>query len=83
MASWPKLKDPADAEPYVRQNIEDGADYIKLMHESGGSMGATFAMPSLELQSALIDAAHAHVSPSPSAPSATYNEAPSIYPPSL
>lgn len=64
VASWPKLKDPSDAEPYVQQNIKDGADYIKLMHESGRSMGASFALPSLSLQTALIDAAHAHVSSS-------------------
>jgi hypothetical protein len=44
---------------YIKQNIADGADYIKLMHESGSSMGAQFTKPSVELQEIIIKEAHA------------------------
>lgn len=45
---------------YVNQNIADGADYIKLMHESGSALGAKFAKPSVELQILVINEAHAN-----------------------
>jgi imidazolonepropionase-like amidohydrolase len=55
---YPKLTNAADARAFVRKNLADGADYIKLMHESGAAMGAQFVKPSLEIQEALIDEAH-------------------------
>ncbi|KAK0507017.1 hypothetical protein JMJ35_010475 [Cladonia borealis] len=57
---WPKLKNPEDAEPFVLENIKNGCDFIKLMHESGSVMGQSFNLPSLSLQSAVVKAAHAH-----------------------
>ncbi|KIW00054.1 hypothetical protein, variant 3 [Verruconis gallopava] len=57
---YPKLKNAQDAREFVRKNLADGADYIKLMHESGAAMGADFPKPSMEIQEALIDEAHRH-----------------------
>ncbi len=34
VATWPKLVRPEDVEPYMQQNIKDGADYIKLSQSS-------------------------------------------------
>ena len=30
VAAWPKLTNDGDFEKFVKQNIDDGADYIKL-----------------------------------------------------
>ncbi|KAK4629106.1 hypothetical protein CLAFUW4_08324 [Fulvia fulva] len=60
VATWPKLKTPADAKQYISDRLAEGVDYIKLMHESGTVMGQTFNKPTLDLQKALIDEAHAH-----------------------
>ncbi|KAK6437180.1 hypothetical protein LTR95_006633, partial [Oleoguttula sp. CCFEE 5521] len=60
VATWPRLKTEQDAKDYIRDRISEGVDYIKLMHESGTVMGAKFNMPSLELQKAVIDEAHAN-----------------------
>lgn len=59
-ALWPKLEKPSDAAGYIQDRLKEGVDYIKLMHESGALMGADFNKPSLELQKAVIDEAHAH-----------------------
>ncbi|KAF2396938.1 hypothetical protein EJ06DRAFT_482997 [Trichodelitschia bisporula] len=58
IATWPKLKTEEDATAYVTQNIADGADYFKLMHESGASLGQSFPKPTIDLQKAVITAAH-------------------------
>jgi imidazolonepropionase-like amidohydrolase len=55
---YPKLKSAKEAREFVRKNLSDGADYIKLMHESGAAMGAQFVKPSMEIQRALVDEAH-------------------------
>ena len=34
VATWPKLAKTEDVEPYMQQNIKDGADYIKLSQSS-------------------------------------------------
>ena len=52
------LKQREDAREFVHKNLADGADYIKLMHESGKAMGAQFAKSSMEIQKALIEEAH-------------------------
>lgn len=57
---YPKLKTPEEARAFVRKNLADGADYIKLMHESGAAMGAEFVKPTIELQTALVEEAHAN-----------------------
>lgn len=61
IATWPRLTSAADAKAYVAQNLSPagGADYIKLMHESGTAMGQEFPKPSLEIQQAVIAATHA------------------------
>ncbi|KAL2036724.1 hypothetical protein N7G274_010519 [Stereocaulon virgatum] len=58
IATWPKLKNAQDVEPYVLQNIRDGCDYIKLMHESGSTLGQSFNLPSVSLQTAVVKTAH-------------------------
>lgn len=60
VATWPKLAKTEDVEQYMQQNIKDGADYTKLMHESGKIMGQKFNIPSIELQTAVVKAAHDH-----------------------
>ncbi|KAH6717332.1 hypothetical protein BKA61DRAFT_601520 [Leptodontidium sp. MPI-SDFR-AT-0119] len=62
IARWPKLKTAEDAESYVKQNISRGANYIKLMHESGSIMAYTGPLPtpSIPLQASVIASAHAH-----------------------
>lgn len=59
IAKWPKLRTEADVITYLHKNIANGADYIKLMHESGSAMGATFIKPSLTLQKTIIRLSHA------------------------
>lgn len=58
IASWPKLATAEDAQQYVADRVKEGANYIKLMHESGTTMGQKFNKPSLELQKAVISEAH-------------------------
>ena len=45
---------------FVKQNIAEGAEFIKLMHESGRAMGANFNKPTVELQKLVINEAHAY-----------------------
>ena len=59
LTTWWKLQTPEDAKIFIKTSVENGADYIKLMHESGSSMGVEFAKPTLELQAAVIKEAHA------------------------
>jgi hypothetical protein len=58
IAKWPKLRTESDVKEYLETNLANGADYIKLMHESGAAMGATFTKPSLDLQKTIIRLAH-------------------------
>ncbi|TLD29804.1 hypothetical protein E2P81_ATG06098 [Venturia nashicola] len=58
VAKWPRLRTEEDVQIYLKENIANGADYIKLMHESGAAMGAEFIKPSLSLQKTIIDLAH-------------------------
>jgi imidazolonepropionase-like amidohydrolase len=62
IATWPKLTSPADAKAYVANNLSPagGADYIKLMHESGEALQTeqAFPKPSLDIQKAVIAATH-------------------------
>jgi hypothetical protein len=51
---------PTDAVTFVRQSIQDGADYIKLMNESGAAVGLDLSFRPLTVQTAVFDAAHAH-----------------------
>lgn len=55
IATWPELKTFGDAEPYVRQQIEqNGASYIKLFHELGDSIGLALPPPPMDVQRAVV-----------------------------
>ena len=59
IATWPKLKVPSDAEPYVREQVEqNGASYIKMFHELGDSIGLHLPSPPIDVQEAVVIAAH-------------------------
>ncbi|KAK7755134.1 hypothetical protein SLS62_002949 [Diatrype stigma] len=60
IATWPKLKTRDDVEAYIEDRVRDKVDYIKLMHEDGHGMIVKPAVPSLELQKQIVEAAHAH-----------------------
>lgn len=61
IATWPKLKVPEDATPYVKQQVEqNGASYIKMFHELGDSIGMDLPPPPLDVQEAVVRAAHEH-----------------------
>ena len=60
IATWPKLTNKQNVEEFLdATKKENNPDYIKLMHESGKSMGAQFTYPTEELQRTIVDAAHA------------------------
>jgi imidazolonepropionase-like amidohydrolase len=60
IATWPQLDTPESGREYVRERVKEGVDYIKLMHESGHFIGTKLPMPSLDLQTAVIEEAHKH-----------------------
>lgn len=52
---------PDRAEEFVKQNKEQGADYIKLMQDNGSVVGwPQIPTASLELQKAIVSASHRH-----------------------
>jgi imidazolonepropionase-like amidohydrolase len=56
IATWPKLTDRASVVEYLEWNKKEmQVDYIKLMHESGTSMGMKLQKPSVELQKMIIE----------------------------
>lgn len=58
IATWPKLTDKASVVEYLEWNKREmQPDYIKLMHESGTSMGMTLSKPTVELQKTVIEEA--------------------------
>lgn len=46
VATWPKLAKTEDVEPYMQQNIKDGADYTKLSQSSKFEADALAYSPS-------------------------------------
>jgi imidazolonepropionase-like amidohydrolase len=59
--SWPKLKHPSEAEAFVQEQItKSGASYIKLFHELGDTINMSLPRPPLDIQRAVVKAAHAH-----------------------
>ncbi|KAF1990036.1 hypothetical protein K402DRAFT_390355 [Aulographum hederae CBS 113979] len=61
IATWPRLTNKENVSAYLKQNIADGCDYIKLMQERGAAMGfPPLAHPSESLQSLIVSAAHSH-----------------------
>ncbi|KAF2748347.1 hypothetical protein M011DRAFT_466755 [Sporormia fimetaria CBS 119925] len=58
IASWPKLKTREDVVEYLDWNTREmKPDYIKLMHESGTSLGMQLEYPSVELQKIIVEEA--------------------------
>ncbi|KAH9884739.1 hypothetical protein F4778DRAFT_552651 [Xylariomycetidae sp. FL2044] len=60
ISEWPKLTSPGEAPAYVKAQIESGASYIKLMHELGDTLALDLPRPSLDIQKAVVAAAHEH-----------------------
>ena len=75
VATWPKLAKPEDVKLCIQQNIKDGADYINRVslphfkhidflrcqvHERGKMLGQKFNLPSVEMHTAIVKAAHRH-----------------------
>lgn len=55
----PRLRGPGDAAPFVTSQVRNnGASYIKMFHELGGSLGMDLPPPPAEIQNAVVAAAH-------------------------
>lgn len=54
----PKVTTPEEAESFVEQNMKDGADYIKILHESGAAMGQSYPSFPKPIQAAVVEASH-------------------------
>jgi len=60
IAHWPKLSNRENVVEYLEwATREIQPDYIKLMHESGTSMGRKFDKPTVELQRIIVEEAKA------------------------
>jgi len=55
-----KVTTPEEAETFVQQNIKDGTDYIKILHECGAAMGKSYPFFPKPIQAAIVDASHRH-----------------------
>lgn len=58
IAAWPKLVTKQDVDAYIEARVEDKADYIKLMHESGAGLKIKLDLPPVALQRQVIEGAH-------------------------
>ena len=61
--SWPKLTNTAQAEGYVKQQIEQcRASYVKIMHELGDTLALPVSLPQpdIKIWQAVVRAAHDH-----------------------
>ncbi|KAF2502431.1 hypothetical protein BU16DRAFT_8453 [Lophium mytilinum] len=59
IATWPKLSTREDVIEYLETNKrKSNNDYVKLMNESGRSMGAEFSHPTKELQRIIVEESH-------------------------
>jgi imidazolonepropionase-like amidohydrolase len=59
IATWPKLSNRENVVEYLEWNKKEmQPDYIKLMHESGISMGLQLSKPSVELERIIIEESH-------------------------
>lgn len=58
IAKWPKLTDRASVVDYLDWTTREMApDYIKLMHESGKSLGFKLDLPTIDLQRTIVEEA--------------------------
>ncbi|KAF2817111.1 uncharacterized protein BDZ99DRAFT_9157 [Mytilinidion resinicola] len=59
IATWPKLSTRENVIEYLETNKRNSNnDYVKLMNESGRSMGHDFSHPTKELQRIIVEEAH-------------------------
>ncbi|KAL2876121.1 hypothetical protein SGCOL_008660 [Colletotrichum sp. CLE4] len=59
VSTWPILHKPEDAEPFVKQQVEEnGASYIKMFHEIGDTLGMDLPRPPMDIQKSVVAAAH-------------------------
>ncbi|GJC82704.1 hypothetical protein ColLi_05542 [Colletotrichum liriopes] len=59
VSKWTILRKPEEADPFIKQQVEEiGASYIKMFHEVGDSLGMDLPRPSLDIQKAVVAAAH-------------------------
>ncbi|KAF2260478.1 hypothetical protein CC78DRAFT_523235 [Lojkania enalia] len=59
IATWPKLSNRENVIEYLEWNKKEmQPDYIKLMHESGTSMGFNLNKPTVELQKIIVEEAN-------------------------
>ncbi|KZL83877.1 hypothetical protein CI238_07028 [Colletotrichum incanum] len=59
VSKWTLLRKPEEADPFIKQQVEEiGASYIKMFHEVGDSLGMDLPRPSLDIQKAVVAAAH-------------------------
>jgi imidazolonepropionase-like amidohydrolase len=54
----PTAADPADAVRFVDERVAEGADYIKILIESGKTLGKVVPVVDVEVVAAAVDAAH-------------------------
>lgn len=61
VSSLPKLRAPEEAAPFVAAQVRDnGASYIKMFHELGDTLGMDLPPPPMDVQKAVVAAAHDH-----------------------
>lgn len=59
ISTWPKLAKAEDAEPFVQDQVDtNGVSYIKRFHELGDTIGMDLPRPPMEIQEAVVEAAH-------------------------
>lgn len=59
MSAIPKLRTPQDAAPFIQTQVKDhGASYVKMFHELGDSLGMDLPQPPMDIQKAVVKAAH-------------------------
>lgn len=56
----PTLTEPGQADEWVQARVKEGSDYIKIVHETGVSLGMRLPSLSRETIEAVIAAAHKH-----------------------
>ena len=59
ISNWPKLREPEEAGPFVKKQVEvHRASYIKMFHELGDTVGMDLPRPPMDIQKAVVNAAH-------------------------
>ncbi|WQF83010.1 Putative metal-dependent hydrolase, composite domain superfamily [Colletotrichum destructivum] len=59
VSKWTILSRPEEADPFIRKQVEEtGVSYIEMFHEVGDSLGMDLPRPPLDIQKAVVAAAH-------------------------